>query len=248
MSFFKSTTELRFYPESYLPNAPYIPLHFQFQQVTYDATLVQYELDKNGQTSIIHLSNKDEIIIPFVDINRYDSETKDWFWYDPDTNFPFRFNKYDNTLVSIYPTDYSTLTLTLVAPLSFNASTSRLEATFVYSDDKYHTFYKYSPLILTVAERAYLDLSDYSSFKPTDRLNRVNVTNQEFYYDFDSRIFTNQNLAGIDPARVKIHLFKISDNSVQIKCRMSSNAGSETYFTPKVNNYIAKLKGQSLRV
>lgn len=244
MAYFEPVEVLRFIPESYLPSVPYIPLHFVAQRRTLDATNFQYEIDSNGETSIIRLNTNGETLIPFVDLSKYDSETKDFFWYNPENDFPFRFLKSYNTLENLYPSTYSGLVLS--SDVTFNKDTIRLEAEFTHSNGTV-TFYKYSPLILTVNNQAYDDLSDYANFKSTDRLNKVDDTIPEFYYDFDSRIYTNQNFAGINPEQVRIHFFQVSDNSVTVKCRMSTNSGTDSYYTPRVNSYIVKLKGQSLR-
>lgn len=246
MASFLSSQTLRFIPESYLPTAPYIPSHFIAQPVVLDAANFEYEIDERGQASIIRLMMDDNIVVPFVDLTKYDSETKDWFWYDIENKFPYRYNKSTNTLDSIYPSEYSSLVPTGV--FYFNKESDQLRREAVSSTGVSVLFYKYSPLLLTENNEAYNDLSDYSTFKSSDRLNKTNSTVPEYYYDFDSRIYTNRNLAGIDPAQVKIHFFKISDNSLQVKCRMSTNQGIETYYTPKVDHFIIKLKGQSLRI
>lgn len=246
MAYFQPVQALRFIPESYLPNAPYIPFHFVAQPISLDATNFEYELDEIGQSSIIRLEMDDATLIPFVDLSKYDSETKDWFWYDIDDKFPYRYLKSTNRLENVYPSPYSDLIPTGV--FQFDKDNSQVRRDAVSSNGTIVTFFKYSPLILTVNNEAYTDLSDYSTFKPSNRLNKANSTIPEFYYDFNSRIYTNRNLAGVDPTQVKIHFFKISDNSLQVKCRMSSNLGTETYYSPKVNHYIVKLKGQSLRV
>ncbi len=246
MAYFGPIQTLRFIPESYLPTAPYIPSQFSAEPVSLDATNFEYELDELGQTSIIRLETDGNILIPFVDLNKYDAETKDWFWYDLTENFPYRYLKATNKLENMYPSNYSGLTPTGV--FYFDKDNIQLRRDAIASTGETVEFYKYSPLLLTVNNEAFTDLSDYSNFKPSDRLNKVDVIVPEFYYDFDSRIYTNRNLAGIAPTNVKIHFFKISDNKVQVKCRLSTNLGTETYYTPRVNSFILKLKGQSLRV
>ena len=245
MAIFQPVKSYRFIPESYLPNVPYIPVHFSSQIQTYNASDFELELDSEGQTSILRLFMDDEVIVPYINLEKYDAETKDFFWYNPEDNFPYRFLKRNNTLENIYPTEYSGLAYQGIT--IFNSDRLRLEGNFTYDEDKTATFYKYSPLILTVNNRAYNDLSDYSNFRASDRLNKLNDTIPEFYYDFESRIYTNQNLAGIDPSQIKIHIFKVTDNKVKVKCRMSANSGVDTFYTPRVNHYIVKLKGQSLR-
>ena len=246
MALFKPLEVLRFTPESYLPSSPYIPSHFIPQIKSLDAKNFEYEIDELGQRSIIKLEMDNNILVPFVDLNRYDSETKDWFWYDTVDNFPYRYLKATNKLVNMYPSKYSDLTPTGI--FFFDKDIKIIYRLAVTPNGETVTFYKYSPLILTVNNEAYNDLTDYSNFKPSDRLNKVNNTIHEFYYDFAARIYTNMNLAGIEPSNVKIHFFRVSDNKVQVKCRMSANLGAETYYTPRVNNFILKLKGQSLRV
>jgi hypothetical protein len=245
MATFYPVKSYQFIPESYLPNVPYIPIHFMPQQQVLNATNFEYEIDTIGQTSIIRLVNSNEIILPFIDLAKYDPETKDFFWYDPDDNFPYRFHKSNKSLETIYPSPYSGLVLNDL--IEFNKDTKRIEADFIDYDGSLPTFYKYSPLIVTVNNRAFNDLSDYSTFQSTNRLNRIDSLTPEFYYDFESRIYTNQNLAGLDPEQVKIYFYRISDNNVIVKCRLSANTGKEAFYTPRVNSFIVKIKGQSLR-
>jgi hypothetical protein len=245
MPYFSPIETLTFTPESYLPTAPYIPAHFLPQQKVISAESLRLELDELGQSSIINLMMDDTMLIPYVDLSKYDSETKDWFWYEASTNLPYRFNRSTNTLSNLYPSNYSGLTL--YSNIVFDVDNTRLSATFKDANDNYVDFYKYSPLLLVVENAAYNDLSDYSLFLVSDRLNKKDTTLREYYYDFNSRIFTNFNLAGVSPSQIKLYYYTICDNKVQVKCRMSANAGSETFYTPRVNNYIVKLKGQSLR-
>lgn len=257
MADFAPIETLNFTPETYLPSAPYIPAHFLPQQKVIDLEIKKgktqkprlqkprLELDELGQSSIINLMIDNELLIPYVDISKFDSETKDWFWFDASGNLPYRFNKSSNTLGNIYPSNYSGLTL--ASNIDFDVNNFRLSATFKDVEGSCVDFYKYTPLLLVVENRAYTDLSDYSLFLSSDRLNKIDITSPEYYYDFNSRIYTNQNLAGKNPSQIKLYYYTLCNNKVQVRCRMSANAGSETFYTPRVNNYIVKLKGQSLR-
>lgn len=250
--FLPVTDKLQFYPESYLPNAAYIPAYFQSVRNTVDGTQIQLELDNTGQVSIIYLMDKEgKSITPFIDISKYDSETKDWLWYDSDGLY-YRLKSPNNVqiLENLYPTNYTDITR-VADTLVFHKETLELSSIFNASknggDVNSYSFYRYSPFILTINNRALTDVSDYSTISASDRLNRVDPGSPEFYYDFDGRLFTNQNLAGVDPKNIKIHYFTAGENSIILSCRLATNAGSAGYFTPKVDNYIVKLKGQYLR-
>lgn len=256
MTFFSPIESLQFYPESYLPNAAYIPAYFQPIRHTLDGTQVQFEIDSTGQTSIINLETNDGTkITPFIDLSRYDAESKDWLWYDDDGLY-YRLTRSNNIdeLNSLYPTRYSGIVRENES-LIFNRNSIELSSSFAasYNDPEEgivtgtYSFYKYSPIIVTINNWSLTDISDYSNITSSDRLNRIDPSKPEFYYDFNGRLYTNQNVAGVDPKNVKIHYFTAGQNSITLSCRMSSNAGSASYFTPKVDNYIVKLKGQYLR-
>lgn len=252
MAYFKPIEELHFFPEAYLPNAAYIPSYFQPERETVDATNLQLQLDSNGLTSIIKLiDNNGNNITPFIDLSRYDTESKDWVWYDDEGLF-YRLTIDDETqiLTRLYPTSYRDITRMSDA-LNFDKDSIELfsifNATTAGGSTQNYFFYKYAPLIVTVNNRPLQDISDYSNIRASDNLNRVDPDKPEFYYDFEGTIYTNQNLAGVSANNIKVHYFKAGENSISISCRLSSNAGSASYVTPKVDSYIVKLKGQYLR-
>lgn len=255
MASFAPTETLQFYPESYLPNAAYIPAYFQPVRYPLDGTKLQFELDRTGQTSIIKLENNDgHKITPFIDLSKYDAESKDWLWYDDDGLY-YRLTRPDGVdqLNNLYPTRYSNITR-VNDSLIFDRESFELSSSFSasYNEsgeevDGTYSFYKYSPIIVTINNWPLMDISDYSNITASDRLNRVNPGRPEFYYDFDGRLYTNQNLAAGDPKNIKVYYFSAGQNSITLSCRLSTNAGSAGYYTPKVDNYIVKLKGQYLK-
>jgi len=235
---------LGFIPESYLPTAPYIPAHCIPYRTSVDAANLEYELDELGQSSILRLMLLDKFIIPFIDLSNYDTETKSWLWFETASNFPYRYNKKDNTLTCLYLN--TIIRISSISPIYFDRDSTQLKRDVIISDNETLTFNIYSPLILTINNEYINDISDYSTFKNNPKLDKVSSTVPEFYYDFNSRIYTNKNLAGSDPSQIKIYYFKVSDNDLKVKCRMSTNLGTVAYYTPKVDHYIIKLKGQSL--
>jgi len=252
MASFFPIESLQFYPESYLPNAAYIPAYFQPVRHTLDGTQVQFEIDSTGQTSIINLKTNDGTnITPFIDLSRYDAESKDWLWYDDDGLY-YRLTTTilgSDELNNLYPTNYSNI-FRENDTLIFDKNSIELSSSFSATKDGStgsYSFFKYSPIIVTINNWPLTDISDYSNITSSDRVNRVDPGKPEFYYDFNGRIYTNQNMAGVDPKNIRIYYFTAGENSIILSCRMATNAGSASYYTPKVDNYIVKLKGQYLR-
>lgn len=235
-----------FKPESYLPKFAYFPLYFKPIQETYTLDQLQLELDNAGRASVIRLVDIDgNRLLPFIDISKYDSETKDWFIYYNVERLPYRVTQ--GSAFNLYPSDLGTVQDFSVTETVFNTTTKEIQLSCSGVGHPSLTFIKYAPIILTVENELYNDLTDYSTITAApDRLAPLSST-KEFYYDFEERLYTNQNLAGINPANIKIIFSRVGDNNVTLKCSVSSNSGNKPKQTPVVNDYILKLKGQYLR-
>lgn len=249
MPFFPVET-LKFTPESYLPNSVYVPHYFKPELVTIGGDKLALEMGSDGVVSTIHLmDNLGTELHPFIDLSMYDIDSKSWLWSDDDGLF-YRYRS--NALENLYPSNYSGVTGN-GDTLNFDTATNRLYADFealkpsVSRERAYYSFYKYAPFILTVNKEPFTDVSDYAYMRISDRLNRLDSTIKEFYYDFRGRLFTNQNLGVFDPKTIQLSYYKSSSNQVTVKCRMANNTGATSTFTPVVYDYVLKLKGQNLR-
>lgn len=238
----------KYIPESYLPAAANVVSFFKPERVTVDATVLQLELDEDGLSSILRLVDQEgKPIIPYIDLSRYDGDSRDWLWYDS-TGFTYRYK--DDELKGLYPTNYSGVTA-VTKTLQFSPSGVELFSNFrayLCGESVRRTFYKHAPLIVTIDNEPLHDVSDYVGFLISDRLNKIDRTSMEFYYDFSDRIYTNQNLAGLNPKSIKVHYLKSNDSTLSVKCRLSSNTGGASHYTPMVDSYVVKLRGQNLRV
>lgn len=244
---FSPVETLTFYPESYLPNAIYIPHHFGPELASITGDEVTLESDSEGIISTIHLVNPetDEYIFPFIDLSMYDSSSKSWKWYDNDGLF-YRF--INGTLENLYPSNYSSLTGD--GSVNFDPRSESLSGIFNGkgpNGESSYAMYKYAPIILTINKEAIVDVTDYSYMRTSDRLSSLNTDVREFYYDFRGRIFTNQNLGELSASSIKLYYYKVSDNSAKVKCRMAGGYGSPSTFTPVVHDFVFKMNAQNLR-
>lgn len=239
-------------PESYLPRFAYFPLFFN---PTLEGTLttlddVELEMDKNGIKSIIRLvdSNGDRIS-PFIDLTKYDAETKKWYMYHEDDNLPYRYTG-NSGIYNMYPSDLGPQTHFVEDDVSFATSTNRVLLKG-HSDENTGnealTFYRYAPIFLIAESNVFTDLTDYTNITTNIGSLSQNPSSLEFFYDFEERLHTNQNLERFSPKSVKLLFSTISTNSVSLKCVLSSNSGKVVKETPVVDDYIFKLKGQYLR-
>lgn len=252
---------MRYIPDTLLLNHVYVPFFSNPIKKIYtcDKDFVQLESGPNGVVSIIPLvktvDGNEEPVVPFIDLTRYDVETKDWFWYDSD-NFPFRIsynNGYDWNLNSIWNFgQYYGHTLTFNPKRLYNGG---LESGFYSEVTKYDgeesadiRVYTGAPIILTINENIVTDKTNYDGTIINPVLTQMNVEiNKEFYYDINTnKIYTNQNLAGINPSQIKIY-FETIPNSISVKCRMKGNMGEDLYTTPTIDYYVVKLNGQYLK-
>ena len=241
-----------FTPESYLPEFAYIPLFQKPKHESYTISDFQTELDKNGIPSIIRLIDSEgNRITPFIDLSKFDADTKSFYWYDAVDNLPFRLydRRYDlGTFLSVYPSirtgDHPDVMIT--NEQYDDVSGVWVSGSIYYLTGVNNVFYRYSPIIVVSNNIPYSDLTDYANMTVKDNLDR-NTTNLQFYYDFEERIYTNQNLVGVNPASFIIKLYSVGINEVNVKCVMSSNSDNRPRTTPVIDDYILKLKGQYLR-
>jgi len=252
---------MEFIPNTILLNNIYIPFFTNSVKKVFNCLndFDQLEIGFNGVTSTISLSKQNEEeyqqIIPFINMSKYDAETKDWFWYDTN-NFPFRLEYIDGTswkLNSVWEFgEYYGHNLSFNPKKLCNGS---IESGFYseltgYDDEAFLgvKFYSGRPIMITINEKILTDVTQYGNTENIPTLTQLNTeTNKEFYFDPDTnKIYTNQNLLGVDPAQIKIY-FETIPNSISVKCRMMSNYGENSYSTPTVDYYLVKLNGQYLR-
>lgn len=109
----------KFIPESVLLTDVYVPHHVPLHKHSYTLADFTLDVDDAGTASIINLNSKN--IVPFIDMTKYDPDSRDFFWYDI-SGFPFSYDyqySWDGldrpgtlagtftglTLKSIYPVD-----------------------------------------------------------------------------------------------------------------------------------------------
>jgi hypothetical protein len=243
----------QFIPESFLLNNVYTPFYIPPKKNIFNCQdNCTIETGLNGLQSTINIENNGDPIIPFMDLSKYDSETKDWFWYDED-GFPMRIQRSgDNwVLIPLYEfSRYYGLQL-IIDPnnLMYNQYGKNLGFyTLVISPVADVKVYCGRPIIVELFSKVVKDLTDYDTFSTDITLTNLNTEiNKEFYYNLQlNKIYTNQNLTSFDLSQVKIHFFS-TVNSVKVKCVLSGNSGMNNYSTPTVDYYIAKLHGQYLK-
>lgn len=250
----------RFIPESSLLDNIYIPFYSAPEkQVKNCADYFTYlEPDTNGVTSIINLmtDTSDEIakpVVPFIDLRNFDSETKEWYYLDA-SGYPYRLFSDSSSdtgwiLRALWPINY--IDKELMIDTSIVGYTEQGKSLGFYStailDGNEINMYPSNPVMITIAGKTLVDKTIYGTRDMTMGISALNSdVNPEFYYDYVSnKIYTNQNLLAYDPNHIKVYFFK-SLNEVSIKARLASNSGSDAFYTPVVDYYIAKLNGQFL--
>jgi hypothetical protein len=235
-----------FRPESYLPNFVYFPLFFSPIQEIITLETASFEFDSNGIQSIIRLTDNDgNKITPFIDLSKYDSETKNWFIYYTGDRLPYRYDGIN--IYNMYPSTIGNQTNFRETVEYFDRSTNEIILSGYSDQIDPLVFYRYSPVFLVVENQLYKDLTDYTNITvASDRLSR-STSVSEFYYDFEGRLFTNQNLSNVANTDIKIIFNRISNNSLIVKSLIAANSGSRPLKTPTIDDYIIKLKGQYLR-
>lgn len=240
-----------------LLNNSYIPFYINPEKKVYNCAtdFTQFEIGNNGLTSVISLVNTEgNSIIPFIDLSKYDSETKDWFWYD-NNNFPLRLSYYNGEEWNLnyiwnFVQNYNRTYSFNPKVLSNGGESGFYSTSYYYIEDAiyYKDVFIGSPIIMTINEEIVYDKTIYSSNDVDPNLTILNSTNnKEFYYNPDTnKVYTNQNLTGSDPAQIKLY-FKTLPNNVSVKCRMMGNYGDNSYLTPTVDYYLIKLNGQYLK-
>lgn len=244
----------RFTPESYLPGFVYIPLFFKPVQTSYSLLDFQLELDSTGLRSVIRLVDSAGIrVTPFIDISKFDSETKDWYWYDSIDNLPFRFTNKSSAVTGTFKNMYPSVNTGLKTGMSIGTSQySDVSGVWVSgygsttNSSLNNIFLKYTPILIVADNVPFTDLSDYSNISVTDNLDRTTNT-PEFYYDFEERLYTNKDLGGYNPNDVKIVMYSVGINEVVVKCMFGSSSNERAKITPVIDDYVVKLKGQYLR-
>jgi len=260
---------MNYVPESSLLNDIYVPFYIQPEFKTKKLIDFDTELDKNGVRSIIKFSKADLLINPFVDYSKFDQESKSWFWYDyiydetypstititlgiiPSVQIPNPFypefsmfklllgNTTDES--SFYRKEMRNLKFDKVNKVMYFVSTTG-DRTLSIKKWKY----QYRPFIITINGNALTDLTDYANLTAAIDLSPTGSTNQEFYYDFNHKLYTNQNLDSFDIDSIEIHYYE-TIQEVTMKARLNSNAGRSSYYTPTIDYYITKLNGQYLQ-
>lgn len=251
----------QFIPESSLLDHIYVPFYRPpIKRVENCSNFFTYlEPDANGVVSIINLRTDTAEggttpVVPFIDIGKFDPETKDWAWIDA-SGFPYRITQSSVdvsgwALKPLWPINHVNEELQF-DPTDLTYSEEGKELGFYSSatiDSSTVRIYSSNPVMLTIEGKIIQDKTVYGSENITTGLTELNTElNPEFYYDsINNKIYTNQNLLGVDPSNIKVYFYE-SANEVSVKARMATNAGGPAYYTPIVDYYIVKLNGQFLR-
>lgn len=249
---------MRFVPDTILLNNVFLPFYVPYEKIHLDITQLELIPNNNGLNSIINLNiinsrGITESIVPYIEFENWDKDTKDWFWYDDD-GYKYRKslnNEGGRTWLEFYPIWGlgTSKTIEYDPVLKFDSDRNNDIGIYFETDDETtRKFYKGTSIAVLINEEPLKDITNYEITEGTSELNFSNTeANKQFYYDFSlNRIITNQNLDGHDPKDVKIYLYK-TNNSLSVKARLASNAEGQSYYTPVVDYYIVKLNGQDIK-
>lgn len=248
----------QYIPDSMLLNNIFIPfIREPIKQVfNCEDDFKNLEVGSNGVTSVINLSKENEDgdmepLFPYIDLRNFDSETKDWFWYD-DRGFPYRIyrtNDEDWALKSFWDFGkYNDGTQYIIDPTNLSREDGGRKLGFYSNGNNNVKFYTGSPIILTIEGEIIQDRTVYGNSSADYNLTGLATEeNKEFYYDSSTnRIYTNQNLNEFNAKQIKIYCYTVQQD-VSVKCRLKANQGQDAFLTPTVDYYIIKLNGQFLR-
>lgn len=249
---------MNFIPKTFLINNIYLPFYESPKIVIFTiGDQLKLETGINQVKSVISIQENDKQVIPFLDISKYDSESRDWFWYDTD-GFPMRsyIDGENYCLTSLYPVSNYYNKIITINNLSLKKDTTASSKnlgwySFIKTIDGVDVIdqelkvYTGSPIILSIDDNIATDRTDYYNYNNDISLTEFKVDgNIEFYYNtLLNRIYTNQDLTG---AKIELYFFR-SEQIVKVKSVLSSNIGMDSYITPTVDYYISKLHGQYLK-
>lgn len=250
---------MNFLPDSFLINNIYLPFYERPRVTIFNSdSQLKLETGVNQAKSVISIQEDGKNVIPFIDISKYDVDSRDWFWYD-DEGFPMRgYIDYNNLfcLTPLYSVSRYYGKILIIDPKIIKKDTSPLSKNLGwYSNVDMIDFvpitmnapkvYVGSPLILTVDDQVVTDMTDYYTFNNDISLTTFKVEgNLQFFYNSQlNRIYTNQDLTG---SKIELYFYRTQQN-VKIKAVLSSNNGMNAFVTPTVDYYISKLHGQYLK-
>lgn len=250
---------MNFIPDSFLINNIYLPFYEKPKETIFNSdSQLKIETGANQLKSVISIREDEKDVIPFIDLSMYDSETRGWFWFDSE-GFPLRGNFDDDgylVLSPIYPVSRYYGQLLIIEPnillldksnnrknLGWYSEVSRID----YSDfeGEKPKVYIGSPMMLRINNQLAKDRTDYYNFNNDMSLTNFRIEgNIEFFYNSQlNKIYTNQDLTG---ASIELYFLR-TNQIVKVKSILASNNGMNSYVTPTVDYYIAKLHGQYLK-
>jgi len=248
-----------FIPETSLPNSLYVPFYVPSNRKV--TTISEFALESNAQglQSIINLMDTGgKKIVPFFDLSKYDGERQQWMWEDADGLF-YKLIYYEDQEFQYLSSDpydiyiFSCVDLDRDIPIQiFQPEVYNNTAYANFNKRQYVTwnsenFYKYDPIQIIINGQRLTDITDYNGLSQVPLNDIQTNSNREFYYNFiDNKIYTNQNMAGVQPNSVEIKFFT-TVNTVQVMNKMATNIGTDSTYTPAIDYYIVKLNGQNFR-
>lgn len=253
---------IEFIPESSLLNNIYVPNYSEPELIAKQLNSLDTEVDINGVRSIIKLSKDDQYFSPFIDMSKFDIDSKDWYWYtytsfnSPTTGFiPYKINISGNVVtfnsVLGYRDDldlggYSSFSKSTVYNFKFDINKRVIYFPSSRADFQIVSKFQYRPIIITINGQPLTDLTDYGNLTTDIALSPIDSSKTEFYYNFEDKLYTNQNLDGLDPDSVTIYYYQ-NLQTISVKTRIRSNTGRSSYYTPTIDYFIVKLNGQYLK-
>ncbi len=241
------------HPTSSLLSSIFIPEEFGTSIASSeDGSLVKdtdyaLEHDINGALSIIKLNK-----IPYIDLSKYDHQRKQWYTHDQYGNL---WRKYDPFEWLIEEGKVYTLP-GLYVPIQ-GEDLSRYYSVYGLNGGDYYTtqtssevglwFSDYNPISIKVNDVSLTDITDYSGGRNIiPKLDTINTTdNKEFYFDKNGIIYTNQDFAEYDESDIVLS-FYVTIDTINVKCRMSTNTTGLCPYTPVVDFYVVKMTGENL--
>lgn len=232
-----------FVPDTYIPSNIYLPFHSVPNKSKITLNQLIIEPDSNGLNSIVNFRSNNNLI-PYIDFSKFDVDTKGWFWFDS-SSVPYSMSfTYIGSVKKYLFTSLLTGESVISDNIDLKWDSLRSEL-FIETNAPSIKLYKYSPITIVCNGIPLNDITDYIQFT-TNMSELFDIGNYEFYYDFDSRCYTTLDLTNMDENSIEIYYYKTA-SSLDVRCVLSTNTGNSSDYTPYIDNYLVKMRGQYLR-
>jgi len=254
------------YGDSLISTSINIPLQLGLTKLSTEyGTLIydddyKFVTDFNNVTSVIELKVK-----PYIDMNNYDYDRREWFNVDKYGNTWRHYVLGDYILeeervydIADHPYDendpksgiyysmnniYKTLYDYLDYSVSSHATIINDMLGIKFKNEDYGLI-KFMPIVLKIQDKVIKNITDYD-FNVAPILNFITSEYNKEFYVVGNKLITNVDLTLYEPTDISIS-YDTTVSELKVHCTMNTNSVSYGNYTPVVDYYILKLTSQKL--